>query len=472
MKAIAGMIPRPRALTRWRPALKPQRRGGAPRQTYWRGGPQRQWSFSAGGHSANGLAGWLARHLAKRSRVVAGVAAVLVAGGSLMLFAAPASAQDGPPEVGCTTGSSCMIELNYDVTYTGSSGGSNGVVVPPPPCIGVPFGDAHTGSQAIISLLYNNNAPVSQPSSPPPSPSASATPTAGATGSGTGTPTPTAAATTPSAAASTTPPPPSLDAQQQAILTKAQQLVNTNPIAAGEWYQVTGDPYATSSAQQRCNNLPPYIWVPGGSNLLRVDGVNVPPATLAGLAYSQLTTAQLSKVTLNPTGTSDTNLPTFVDADLKPPARGVLSVTAKGDPYVWATATTPDGESATVWAWATGLTISPGTANATTFNQQRCSVAHLSADGHTYVLGSRYPQKAMAQVGVGQQIDCGVTYTAPGTYNLTANVTWNACWAKGMATTDGPPPGCKPVPGAAGLAASTSAPDQVTVREIQSVNNG
>ena len=78
----------------------------------------------------------------------------------------------------------------------------------------------------------------------------------------------------------------------------------------------------------------------------------------------------------------------------------------------------------------------------------------------------------MAQVGVGQQIDCGVTYTAPGAYNLTANVTWNACWAEGLATTDGPPPGCRPVPGAAGLSASTSPADQVNVREIQSVNNG
>jgi hypothetical protein len=31
----------------------------------------------------------------------------------------------------------------------------------------------------------------------------------------------------------------------------------------GEWHQITGNPYASSAAQQKCNNLPPYIWVPG-----------------------------------------------------------------------------------------------------------------------------------------------------------------------------------------------------------------
>ena len=76
----------------------------------------------------------------------------------------------------------------------------------------------------------------------------------------------------------------------------------------------------------------------------------------------------LAAVTLNPKGTSDTNLPTFVDVGLRPPVSGVLSVTADGDPYVWATAATPDGEAATVWAWVTGLTINPGTTNATPFN--------------------------------------------------------------------------------------------------------
>ena len=411
-------------------------------------------------------------------RFISLCAALGIAAGSLALLAAPASAADGPPQVGCTTGSSCMVELNYAVSYTGSSGGHNGVVIKPPPCIGVPIGDAHTGSQAIISL-YSNTAPVAQPSSASPAPTASgaaptstnsAGPTASVSPTGSATPTASPRSTASMSTASTTAL--VLSDQQQQILDQANQLVGSNPITPGEWYQISGNPYASATAQQRCTNLPPYIWVAGNNNTLRVNGLNIPPETLAALAYSQLNTARLATVTLNPKGTSDTNLPTFVDVALRTPVRGVLSITADGDPYVWATAATPDGEAATVWAWVTGLSINPGTTNATTFNQHRCSTAHLSTNGHTLMLGSRYSAAEMRQVGVGQQIDCGVTYTAPGTYGLSVSVTWDACWARGLAMAGGPPAKCKPVPGAAGLAASTSPPHQVAVREIQSVNNG
>jgi hypothetical protein len=414
----------------------------------------------------------IAKSQLMKYRFISVFAALGLAAGSLALLAAPASAADGPPEVGCTTGSSCMVELNYEVTYTGSSGGHNGVVIKPPPCIGVPIGDAHTGSQAIISL-YSNTAPVTQPSSAPPAPTASESapsPTDSMSPTAPASPTVPASPSASMSTASTTAL--VLSDQQQQILNQANQLVGSNPITPGEWYQISGNPYATATAQQKCTSLPPYIWVAGHNNTLRVNGLNIPPETLAALAYSQLRTAQLATVTLNPKGASDTNLPTFVDVGLRPPVKGVLSITADGDPYVWATAATPDGEAATVWAWVTGLTINPGTTDATTFNQQRCSTAHLSTNGHTLMLGSRYSAAEMAQVGVGQQIDCGVTYTAPGTYGLSASVTWNACWARGLAKAGGPPANCKPVPGAADLAASTSPPHQVAVREIQSVNNG
>ena len=416
--------------------------------------------------------------ITRHVRFISAFAAIGIAAGSLALLAAPASADNGPPEVGCTTGSSCMVELNYEVTYTGSSGGNNGVVITPPPCIGVPIGDAHTGSQAIISL-YSNSAPVAQPSTASPAPTAggassspttSVSPTASVTPSASVSPT---ASVTPTASASLAALiRPALSGQQQQILNQANQLVGSNPITPGEWYQISGNPYASAAAQQRCTNLPPYIWVAGNNNTLRVAGLNIPPETLAALAYSQLNTAQLATVTLNPRGASDTNLPTFVDVGLRSPVTGVLSITADGDPYVWATAATPDGEAATVWAWVTGLTINPGTTDATTFNQQRCSTAHLSANGHTLMLGSRYSPAEMAQVGAGQQIDCGVTYTAPGTYGLSVSVTWDACWARGLARAGGPPANCKPVPGAGGLTPSTTPPHQVAVREIQSVNNG
>jgi len=410
-------------------------------------------------------------------RAITAFSAVMMAAGSLVLSAAPASARNGPPSVGCTTGSSCMVELNWNVTYTGSSGGHNGVVVPPPPCIGVPVGDAYVGSRAILSL-YGDTAPLPSDSPTPIAPTSSdATPSDSATPTDTATPTgnpgasPSATATmTASTAALILKAARALDPQQQAILNQAQRLLATHPEPSGEWYQIAGNPYASAKQQAKCLNLPPYIWQRGAAGNIHIAGFNIPPRTLAGLAYSQLTTAGLGEVTLNPVGANDTNLPTFIDVAMTEPTRGLLAVTTDGTPYVWATAMTPDGTAATVWAWVTGLTITPGTTNATTYNDKRCATAHLSDDGHTYMLGSRYTPDAMASVGVGQQIDCGVTYTAPGTYNLTANVTWDACWAKGQATQGGPPANCKPVPGAGGLAPSTTQPVQVKVRDIQSVN--
>jgi hypothetical protein len=404
------------------------------------------------------------------------LAVLAVTAASLAALPTLAWAANGPPRIGCTTGSSCIVELNWNVKYTGSTGGHNGVVVTPPPCIGVPIGDAHTGSQAIISLYSDTGALPSQS----PTPLDSTSPTDSATASDSALPSSRASAS-PSATATTTASTtalitrsaPVLSGPQQAILNQAEQLVDSNPITPGEWYQISGNPYATTAAQAKCMNLPPFIWVNRANGTLHVAGLNIPAETLAGLAYSQLTTAGLGKVTLDPPGANDTNLPTFVDVTLRQPRRGVLGVTTKGVPYIWATAETPSGAAATVYAWVTSLTITPGTTNATTYDQPRCQVAHLSATGHSYIIGSRYPRAEMKKVGAGQAIDCGVTYTAPGTYRLTANVTWNACWTTGLAAPGGPPAaGCKRVPGAADLAPSTTAPVQVNVRDIQSVNNG
>jgi len=343
-------------------------------------------------------------------------------------------------------------------------------------------GDAYVGSQAILSLFGDTTplpsdsptplaptSPDDTPSDSPtsadsPTPTSSATPTggAGASPSPTATMTASTAALIVKAAAGS-------DPQDQAIQDQARGLLAAHPKPAGEWYQIAGNPSASAREQAKCQSLPPFIWQAGAAGTIHIAGFNIPPRTLAGLAYSQLTTAGLGQVTLNPVGANDTNLPTFVDVAMTDPTRGFLSVTTEGVPYVWATAETPDGTAATVWAWVTSMTITPGTANATTFNDKRCATAHLNGD-NTYMLGSRYTAQAMASVGTGQQIDCGVTYTAPGTYNLTANITWDACWAEGQLTPGGPPAKCKPVPGAGGLAASTTQPFQVNVRAIQSVN--
>jgi len=414
-----------------------------------------------------------------RHRTASAVAAIASAAGSLVLLVGPASAGDGSPQVGCTTGSSCMIELNYNVTYSGSHGGHNGVVVTPPPCIGVPIGDAHSGSQAIINF-YGATTPVAQPTTASPTststgaassptdsaPTDSVTPSDSAAPSASATPAASTTSTASTAALVLT------NGDEQSILSQAESLVNSNPITPGEWYQVAGNPNATTAAQAQCSNLPLYVWEPG-KGTFKVDGVNIPPETLAALAYGQLSTASLTKVTLNPKTTNvDTNLPTFVDVTLKQPPGKVLSVTQAGVPYVWATAATPDGQAATVWAWVTGMSINGGSTNATATVTSDCTQAHAGPKNAIEV-GSRYSASQMQAVGVGQPIDCGVTYSAPGTFDLTASVTWNACWAPGVPTTPGPPAtGCQAVPGAQNLQPSTSRPVAVHVREIQSVNNG
>ena len=315
------------------------------------------------------------------------------------------------------------------------------MVVTPPPCIAVPVGDAHTGSQIIISL-YDTTTPV------PVTTTASASPTDSATGTATGTVTGTASASTSQSATPTSPAPatqaaPDLTPTQQAILNLAKQLVNSNPITPGEWYQIAADPYATAAASQVCANLPPYVWA-GNGKVPVLHGLHIPTRTLAELAYSQLTTPSLGKLKLNPRGTSDTNLPTFIDAVLDPAGPGLIALTTKGNPYVYATAAAPDGTAATVYAVATGLNINPGTSSANTYDVPQCSVAQpYGKNNGEYLLGSRDVTSA-GSFGAGQPIDCGVTYTAPGPYQLNVSVGWSACWAPGTAVPGGPPANCNP----------------------------
>lgn len=406
-----------------------------------------------------------------RHRLIRVSAALAVIAVPVLSVAEPAGAADGPPVVGCTTGSSCSVQLNYSWTTTGSTGGKNPVTYTPPPCIGVPVGDAYAGSQVIITI-YGASAPLPAPGTTSPAPSTPATsPPASASPSG-----------SPSGQGAS-----GLTPQEQQIYAQAQQLLNTKPKPAGEWYQIAGNPAASAGDQQVCSQLPPYVFAVGG-RLPNVRGVNVPPETLAAYAYSRLKTADVVSVAFNPQGTSDTNLPTFVNMVISLPRRapGLLEVAgpgsraALGAPFVYATAMTPNGTSATVYAWVKGFNISinPGSASssATVFNDPRCSTVSGTValpKGRTgFRLGSRYSLDQMAKVGVGQQIDCGVTFTAPGTYTLTVSVSWDACWSTGQANPVGPPAyGCNPVPGAGGLQDSImNPPPAVNVREIQSVN--
>jgi hypothetical protein len=77
--------------------------------------------------------------------------------------------------------------------------------------------------------------------------------------------------------------------------------------------------------------------------------------------------------------------------------------------------------------------------------------------------------RAVAHTGANGTADCGVTFRQPGTWNITATLTWRACWAVGVQ--DGPPPaGCNPVPGAALNAVNWAR--NVNIHEIQAANGG
>jgi hypothetical protein len=364
--------------------------------------------------------------------------------GVLVLGAAPAYAvSPGNAGSNCVT-HSCDAWAAIGATPPGSGGGTTVVLPPPPPCQVAPVGDARSGSQTIISF-YQGSGTVAQPTDAA-SDAASA-----------------------SASASAAPTASALDQQDQKILSQAQQLVNTNPVPVGEWYQVVA---TTPADQPQCNNLPLFIWQPGHGNgaLLKV-GLDVPLGTLAALIYQQLNLAKIGSVVLSPQADSDTNLPTFIQVALTPGLDSPLFLTADGDPYVVATAETRLG-AATVWAKAASLTINPGTPDAKTFNEPtQCTQAHPGPDGNTIMLGSRYSAKQMAAAGAGANIDCGVTYGAPGSYNLTVSVNWTACWVAGPPTPGGPPQtGCNQVPGAAALQPSTSGPVPVNVRSITAIN--
>jgi hypothetical protein len=347
----------------------------------------------------------------------AAVAAILAASA---LVAPSATAANGPPVVGCDTSSSCGVELSKMVTFSGNDSGHSGNVVvdiAPPPCLWIPEGDSHVGSQYVIDYEKGTD------------------PGAGA-----------------------------MFSQHETFL-QAQQLLATNPAPAGEWYYLPVNPGADQAGQLECYKLPLFFFAPPGTPL---PGVYIPPVTLGQLAFSRLETAQLDGMTLNPSASSDANLPTSVRVTLRPGAGGLNIDPADGRPYVAVTAYIQGGAvSATVWAKAGTLDIQPGTPAARTFDDPSCSKAQ-NVDGG-YTLGSVFTAGQMATIGVNGSVDCGVTYAAPGSFGLTASVGWTACWAPTPgATAPGPPPAqCAPVPGAGGLADSTFGPVAVNVREIQ-----
>ena len=179
--------------------------------------------------------------------------------------ALPAGAADGSSSVNCSTGSSCEIMLEHMIHFGGknySPGAENTVVdITPPPCLWIPQGDAHAGSQVVIDF-YNN----------------------------------------------TDPGPGALFDGQHAFQ-EAKQLVTQNPMPPGTWYELPVNPNDTQAQIQECLNGPLFFWdVPGAP----LPGIQIPPQTLAQLALAKMNVPQAGKMILSPrSGNSYSNLPTF-----------------------------------------------------------------------------------------------------------------------------------------------------------------
>lgn len=224
--------------------------------------------------------------------------------------------------------------------------------------------------------------------------------------------------------------------------------------APGEWYELPVNPAAGSAGAQQCLKLPLYAWVPPGQS---PPGINIPPQTLAQLALAVVKLPGAGTIVTNPAAKSFTNLPTFVRATL-----GGGHIGPGGRPYVSATASL-NGTSVTVWAEASRLQVSASGGSSYTADTSNCGYL-----GSTEMLN---PQ-AVAHVGPGGHIDCGLTFQSPATWQVTASMTWQTCWAQnGNAAAPPNPATCTPVPGAQ-LNGTTWAPHQVVVDEIQSVNGG
>ena len=344
-------------------------------------------------------------------RHVAAIAIIAAGLAGPALAAAPASAGNGTSTVGCSTGDSCTVMLEKMITVSGDTSGTvvNTVVnIQPPPCLWEPIGDAVTGSQTITSQY----------------------------------------GTDPKNATTLY--------QVNQSVQQAVDLLKQKPPPAGEWYMLPVNPAAGAAGAAACAKLPLFAWVPPGATL---PGITVPPQTLAQLAAATVHLPTAGGLTFSPAnGRSFTNLPTFVRATLKGGRPG-----PGGRPYVYVTATL-NGTSVTVWAEASRLQISASGGSSYTPDTSNCG--YLGSDW----MVSR-PQQ-VAHTGVGGPIDCGLTFHSPATWQVSATMAWQTCWAQNGAANQPPDPAtCTPVPGA--QLNGTNWPAQpVTVNEIQSVNNG
>src|SRR5216683_1934992 len=168
------------------------------------------------------------------------------------VLAGPASAAPAPITFKCISGDNCVTMLRQLVQFSGDyAAGTNNTVVDitPPPCLWKPIGDATTGSQYVINF-----------------------------------------------SAGVDPGPAGLF-QTGASFAQAKMLLKQTPKPAGEWYELPVNPQASAAAQKECLKLPLFFWAVQTAQL---PGLNIPPRTLAQLAFAGVKTPKAGTPQLNP----------------------------------------------------------------------------------------------------------------------------------------------------------------------------
>lgn len=203
----------------------------------------------------------------------------------------------------------------------------------------------------------------------------------------------------------------------------------------GMWWQSYG-----SASDCAAAHLPLLQWVGPGKV---APAQHLPPRTLALYALKVMTVAAPALKTSPAPGKNIVNLPTYVSVDVARMGRTARYVTAS-----------IPGETVTVWGVAAQLSLTtsgPGRL------AQPCAPA-----------GSAATTTQLDHAKPGTLPDCGMLFSAPGSYTLSGIESWRATWGTGPASS----PGAQSTPLATLNWPPGGAPVTVTVKEIQSLNGG